>query len=197
MSSIAKWRNLKYATENGLWQLHSYILSCLFHFLKTNNPFLKDGPLLNVTLWSNKSIVLKVENARLSVVFRFNALPEKNSFRLILLMNKNPTPLSGSKTGLILFMSKTLLHIVVLKMGSYYWWTNPYSTQWFSIKNWSLQLKFLRVVLIFIWIFICMYLKCVVRSPEQSFFGKFMGTLGGHRGHLHEVWKVYGDHMGS
>ena len=28
-------------------------------------------------------------------------------------------------------------------------------------------------------------------------FGKFMGTLGGHRGRLYEACKVYGDPRGS
>ena len=40
------------------------------------------------------------------------------------------------------------------------------------------------------------HLKSVVRSPERS-FEKCMGTLGGHRGHLHKVRKVYGDPKGS
>ena len=41
-----------------------------------------------------------------------------------------------------------------------------------------------------------MNLKCVVRSPERSFFGKFIGTLGVIGGHLYEVWVVYGDPLG-
>ena len=41
--------------------------------------------------------------------------------------------------------------------------------------------------------------KSVVRSPERSFcLGSLgLGALGGHRGHLHKVRKVYGDPKGS